>query len=591
MVYNINKFNAAVRYYQNRLKNITKDNIFLIFHLENKEAYYSIAPLSRACHNLGKSLHVNGFYKNDLSYQILKDIWDVFKKYKKNKRVDEKTASLIKFIDYVDKKSKGKFKPLFEKPQILVAEKNQFCDSKNRFSLNFKTEWLEKKESWKKLIETGTTVWDQVYNLKKGENVGISFELIPKTEHLEKPISDLLSNFVIAEAMFESVKNRCKNLNMGASSPRYSSMDYPDKTSDLMATLLGCEYDKEVKEKPFILFKKVSKSFNIDKLKPNDAIFAIFGKGTHGRHIFGETIGYPTLNKKSRWSSPGGMFYKFSWAPQAKYETRDPLARIGFTDTIPIKAFIETCNVDWFEMHRKNQKITNILNKSKTVHVGGGKTNFVVGLTSNNSSKRRYANNSDIDIRSKIDKDYYKRTGQKTGTMANLPGGESFITPEWVEGILYGDVVINIDDSYTLSEKEPLVINFQKTKYSVLSGPKKIVDKLKEKKKEVWTKLLEQEKNKSLPKEIINLKKDNFEKVGEFAINTNPNAKLSDYLIINEKIADMMHVALGSGFDDDRATDYHYDIVFNSKNQKLNVYSVDKNKKKHWIIKKGKMII
>ena len=103
--------------------------------------------------------------------------------------------------------------------------------------------------------------------------------------------------------------------------------------------------------------------------------------------------------------------------------------------------------------------------------------------------------------------------------------------------------------------------------------------------------ILEQEKNKSLTKEIIKLKKKNFEHIGEFAINTNPHASLCDYLIINEKIANMIHVAFGSGFEADTATEYHMDVVIDSPRQKLDIYGVDKNKKKNWIIKNGRFVL
>src|SRR3989344_4683329 len=109
-------------------------------------------------------------------------------------------------------------------------------------------------------------------------------------------------------------------------------------------------------------------------------------------------------------------------------------------------------------------------------------------------------------------------------------------------------------------------------------------------KKETMQMLLEAEKNKSLPKEIIGMKKKNFERVGEFAINTNPKARLCDYLIVNEKIARMMHIALGSGFEPDRSTEYHMDIVFNAPRQKLDVFGVDKEGNKYWILREGEFV-
>ena len=86
------------------------------------------------------------------------------------------------------------------------------------------------------------------------------------------------------------------------------------------------------------------------------------------------------------------------------------------------------------------------------------------------------------------------------------------------------------------------------------------------------------------------MRKSNFNKIGEFAINTNPKAKLCDYLIVNEKIARMIHIALGSGFEPDRATDYHTDIVIDSPRQKLDIYGIDNDGNEHWIIKKGEFV-
>ena len=58
-------------------------------------------------------------------------------------------------------------------------------------------------------------------------------------------------------------------------------------------------------------------------------------------------------------------------------------------------------------------------------------------------------------------------------------------------------------------------------------------------------------RKKGLPKEIINIYKKNFWNIGEFAVNTNPKAKLCNYLIVNEKIADMVCITkwavLGGG--------------------------------------------
>jgi hypothetical protein len=65
---------------------------------------------------------------------------------------------------------------------------------------------------------------------------------------------------------------------------------------------------------------------------------------------------------------------------------------------------------------------------------------------------------------------------------------------------------------------------------------------------------------------------------------------LCEYLIVNEKIARMMHIALGSGFESDRSTEYHMDIVFNAPRQKLDVYGKDKSGNVHWILRDGEFV-
>ena len=53
----------------------------------------------------------------------------------------------------------------------------------------------------------------------------------------------------------------------------------------------------------------------------------------------------------------------------------------------------------------------------------------------------------------------------------------------------------------------------------------------------------------------------------------------------------MMHLALGMGFDPDRKTVYHWDIVVNAPRQKMNIYGVDSKNKVHNILKNGKFVV
>jgi len=583
MKYNKNKFDAAVRWYTKRLKK--KPEVFLVFDVKNRDAYHSIAPLSRAVHKLGGDMSVVGIDGTSEGLDVLYNTWMLYRDYK-NKVKNKETKALDTWLKFAEKKAKG-LRKLFVKPKIILKSTDDgFVGD---VKLDYKADWWKPYKE-KSLMKTAEVIYKQVYNLKKGEKVGIGFELILAKKDMEKPLEDYLDSYAISYTMMLGAR-RIGKVGMSASSPRFSMLAPMNKVSDLRATILGCELSKNIKEPVFQKFIPVSKAINSDKLKVNSANFFVSGKGYPGKHLFGQTIGYPDPKKKTRWQSPGMFIYKLDYYPQTKKDSRKPMSRVGFTDTIPLDLFIKTCNIDWMEMKRKDDKLRKIARKSKKIVVqsnvkGKHRTNFEVGLVMPNG-KKRWPRGSDVDIRNLINQDYLKRTGIMAGTMANIPGGEMFVTPEYLEGTVVGDVVINIDQSYPLSSKQPLVVSANKKGYKIVTGPKKIIKKLSEKKKEAWKSILKLAK--TSPKEITALKKKNFEKIGEFAVNTNPKAKYCGYLIVDEKIAGMIHVALGSGFEPDRATEYHTDIVINAKKQKLDIYGVGKSK--YWIMKKGRLLV
>lgn len=590
MKYDEKKFNSSVEGYKKILENVKSRSFLVVFDISNKKAFFSIAPLSRAIHELNGDMHVVGIDKKSESLEALYDVWKVFKK-DKDEKFDSKTNALMEFIEEVDKREKGKFIGLFEGPDYILEAKE--FGFEGDFTLPFKDDWFKGYMS-KELDETCGKIWKDVYDLKVKEKVSIGFVLIQKQEMLGHPLEDYLDSYAISWHMMANCKNN-NEISMGSSTQRGSMLDRGETISELKAVLLGCELCKEVDEGIFRKYKTVSELLNLSRIKAADASFFIAGKGYHGKHIFGEVIGYPSLNKKTRWQSPGQMVYKLDFYPQTALDDRDPIGRVGFTETLPISVFIETCNIDWKTMRDRNYKIKEIADKCKLIKVSGEridgfKTDFEVGLVKKDGV-HRWVRTSDTDVREKINSEFLKRTGIKAGTMANLPGGEAFVTPEYVKGTIVGDVVISLDQSYLLSDKEPLVIESDGKEYRIISGPKDIIKKIENKKKEAWEMIHNQERFKSQPQEIIDLKKKNFNMINEFAINTNPNAKLCDYLIVNEKIARMIHVALGSGFEPDRATEYHTDIVINSPRQKMNIYGIDENGKEHWIIKKGEFVV
>ena len=586
MKYDEKSFNSAVLEYKNLLGDVKGKPFLVVFDISNKKAFLSIAPLSRAVDELGCDMHAWGIDKSSEALDAIEDVWETFKANPK----DEKREALMEFVEEIEKKKKGAFAGIFEKPNFIIeANDSGFGGS---FSLPFNDNWFKEYKT-KEMEETCTKIWKDVYNLKKGEKVSIGFVLIQKDEMLGHPLEDYLDSYAITWNMNAICKEHA-NVSLGATSQRKSMLDKSENISELKAVLSGCELCKDADEEIFRKYKKVSKLLRLDRIKTVDASFFAAGKGYRGKHNFGEMIGYPSLNGKTRWQSPGQMMYKLDFYPQTALDEREPTARVGFTETLPLDVFLESCNIDWKKMRERNWKIKGIADKCKLIRVigeeiNGLKTDFEVGLVKKDG-QHRWVRTSDTDIREKINSEYLKRTGIKGGNMANIPGGEAFVTPEYVKGTIVGDVVISIDQSYRLSEKYPFVIKADGNEYKVVSGPKDIIKKFEEKKKEAWEGILNQEKYKSLPQDLIEMKKRNFNMINEFAINTNPSAKLCDYLIVNEKIARMIHVAMGSGFEPDRATDYHTDVVINSPRQKIDIYGIDENGKEHWIIRKGEFV-
>ena len=585
MKYDKEAFDSAVSSYKEAIGQ-KGGSVLVIFNVKNKDAFFSIAPLSRALHELDNEVNAVGINADSGSLEALNDVWKAYKLLEEGK-ADAKTGALNGFIGAVKKKAED-FRDIFREPDLVIEAKEDGFHGP--FSFPFKSGWFRGYRS-SEVDETCKKIWKDVYNLRDDENASIGFVLIPKDDMLGHPLEDYLDSYAICWHMLSQCNGKAV---MGSCTHKSSMRHKSERVSELRATLLGCELCKEADEEIFKKYRTLSELLNLGRIKPVDASFFISGKGYQGKHIFGEAVGYPTKNGKTRWQSPGQMIYKLDFYPQTALEDRNPLARVGFTDTIPLDIFIETCNINWKEMRERNYKIKLIADKCDVIRVKGEeinglKTDFEVGLVKEDK-KHRWVRTSDTDVREKINSEYLRKTGIKAGTMANLPGGETFTTPEYLKGTFIGDVVISIDQSYLLSEKNPLVIEADKGSYKIVSGPKDIMDKLNEKKKEAWEMILAQEKSKSAPKELIDLRKSNFSKIGEFAINTNPKAKLCDYLIVNEKIAGMIHIALGSGFEPDRATDYHIDIVVNSPRQKLDIYGIDKEGNEHWIIRKGEFV-
>src|SRR3989344_6849251 len=202
MRYNISKFNSAVSGYRKELGNSVKGkNILVHFKIPDESAFYSLAPLSRAVHELGGNLNVSLTTGKNMRVEVLKGVWNVYENYK-NGANDGKVKAMMEFVNAVNKKAGSKeFVRIFRPPEIvLVAGKNFFCDENGSIELKYRAEWF-RKYRWKDLLQTSKAIWKNSYALKKNEIASIGFELIPAKRHLDSPLQDYLDNFAIAYAM------------------------------------------------------------------------------------------------------------------------------------------------------------------------------------------------------------------------------------------------------------------------------------------------------------------------------------------------------------------------------------------------------
>lgn len=590
--HNLKLFNKAVKQYKKKLK--IQGDALIVLPFKGRQAFFSLAPLSKALHDLGKDVCVLVYSnRSESNLPILERVWQTHERMKQG-GISKEEKLLQEFIAAVEKKTKKhEFERIFKKPEIIIKARENGFVVNDKILLQYDDSWFRKFDE-SKLKETCRKIAKDCYALKKNERFSISFELVPSREMLELPLEDYLDNFAIAYFLAKEAKRFCREVSLSASTAKPSKLSIPERVSELASTLAGCEYEKGIKEKPFQLFAKLSKLLKISEWKYSKAGFAIVGKGYHGKHIFGLAIGYPSPDRKTRWSSPGSMFLKPWWFEQTKLDKRKPMKRFAITETLPLEEFIQTCNINYSVLRKRDAKIKRIIEKSKLLVVEGRdvanyKTELIVEL--GRGSKKRLIQRSDSDVRKMIDKEVLRKYNLQAGVYDNIPGGEVFFTPESINGFAVGDVVINIDRSYTLSAKNPIVVKFTDGKWKLIKAPQVIRERIAKELRDVKKLIKTYEQKKSLPKKIIENYKRNLFAVGEFAINTNPAAKLSRYLIVNEKLANMMHIALGSGFEPDRQTLYHWDFVINVPRQKISIAAIDSEGNIHYIIKDGKFVV
>ena len=140
MKYDEKKFNSAVQEYKKVLGEAKAKSFLVVFDIKNKKAFFSIAPLSRALHELDADVYAAGIDGESEAIEALSDVWKTYKSHKEG-RNDEKTEALMDFINEAEKKEHGMFKGLFDEPDFILEAKEEGFDGS--FNLGYREDWFK----------------------------------------------------------------------------------------------------------------------------------------------------------------------------------------------------------------------------------------------------------------------------------------------------------------------------------------------------------------------------------------------------------------------------------------------------------------
>jgi hypothetical protein len=524
---------------------------------------------------------------SDRIYTLLEFVWELLDKNEEVKtggkyeyEYERKFGKIMDRINtFFEEKNEKPFGTFIRPPDIIFDfEDGKFISIRGSPKIILKVDgsdsWVTLSSVEEELEKVCFEIIRTGFNLPRGGDTLLILPNIPSENHRKKPKEDYLQAYIQA-FKYEEIAYKKGRI---ASILTLNTKEHPNELADeLWSTIQafwGIELSKKVPQNPFKRYRMFSGESGFRyKARIPHAVYIFKGEGYFGKDIFGEIVGYPTPNLETKWTSALQLISKFDWYPQKKHDDRDPLVRVGLQEILPISTFLRVCSIDYKKMRMRNARIKEALNNAEKIEVigqpingNGIATNLIVSLG------RRELRTSDAEA-------------IWPGTFANFPGGEVYFTPSTIDGTFVVDETISIDRSYML--ESPLVIKIENGRYKEILGNHQILNVILTEKEKVKQRITHLEDKQALPIEILQLYKDNFDRIGELGIGTNPNAQLpSKYLIEAEKVDRTIHLALGSGYESDRATVYHWDAVAGRK-QKLTITALTSDGKETHILIEG----
>lgn len=538
-------------------QNLKNKRILIRLGLNNKAGYLAALPLAEALKRTGTScvLMVSSGSRVQL---LLETVW---------KMLSQRDTAAMNFLSLVDKRfQQFKEKPFLSfvsPPTIILRRKGDiFFNSKVRIRTRSAEAWAS-SIMLKPLEAACMRMLRDGFKMKTREDFMQIVTLLPlrpklPREHYLESYLEALALQGVARKFGGEVTTLFLDFRRDPNLPS-------DPVFQALTVFLALEHEKSAHEPIFEAYSELSRQWKLSRLSvPPNVWFGFIGEGYLGKDVFGESIGYPTPNGETRWQDGFKLLRKHDWYRESESDGRKPLLRFAITETLPVETFSRTIDVSYHSLKTRCAKIKHFMSGADSVVVKGRPVDgFSTELVVTIGGRQVRVGDGMVNMLPKTN-------------YGNFPDGEVFLTPEAVKGVFVADEVIVIDRSYVL--RDPVVIKMKGNEYEVAEAPRKIERVLEKERAKAW-KRIETWEAKGVDQEIVELNKSNFMNIGEFALGVNPRARVSPYLIEAEKIDRTVHMALGSGYEPDRNTTYHWDAVA-GWNQRLDISVVRRGESK-----------
>jgi len=523
--------------------------------------------------------------ESDRIFALLNYVWNLIDKYtevraggKYEYEYERKFGKIMELIDtFFTEKNEPSFETFIKPPDFILGfDGANFVSIRGSPKISLKVDdadsWITLSSVEEDLENVCFEIIKTGFNLPRGGDTLLILPSIPPENRRKKPKEDYLQAYVQAFT-YEAIafkKGRIASILM--LNTKEHPNDNPDEIWAAIQAFWGIELSKKVPQEPFKRYRIFSGEAGMRyKVRIPHAVLVFKGEGSFGKDVFGEIVGYPTPNLKTNWTNALQLTSKLDWYPQKEHDDREPLIRLGLQELLPISTFLRVCGIDYKAMRKRNKQIKEILDKAEKIEIigqpiDGVATNLIVSL---GSRKIRTSDSEAI----------------WPGMFANFPGGEVYFTPDTIDGTFVVDETMAIDQSYTLDT--PLIIKIEAGVVKEITGNQQLLTILLREKEKSKQRLTHLEEKEALPVKVLQGYKDNFDRVGEWGLGTNSHAKVpSNYLIEAEKADRTIHLALGSGYEPDRATLYHWDAVA-GRNQNLTITALTSDGKEIPILVEG----